>query len=144
MKKRYRIGYIAGVFDLFHVGHLNVLENAKAYCNYLIVGVLSDDLVVHFKSNPPVIPCMDRMRIIENIKCVDEAVEVTFENIDKVDAWNLYHYDCLFSGDDYKDNPVWLADREKLRALGSDIEFFPYTQRISSTKIKQKMSEEKQ
>lgn len=142
MDKKYRIGYIAGVFDLFHVGHLNLLENAKSYCNYLIVGVLSDKLVVHFKVKPPVISCAERMRIIESIKCVDEAVEVTLENIDKVEAWKKYHFDCLFSGDDYKDNPVWIADKKRLNELGSNIEFFPYTKSISTTMIKSKMGEE--
>ncbi|MEN2258033.1 adenylyltransferase/cytidyltransferase family protein [Paraclostridium benzoelyticum] len=94
--KKYKNGYIAGVFDLFHIGHLNVLKNAKDRCDSLRVGVLSDELVEHFKGKKPYIPDFERMEIIKNIKCVDDVVKVTFENINKMDAWNLYHFDCLF------------------------------------------------
>ena len=135
--KRYNKGYVAGVFDLFHVGHLNLFENAKKECEYLIVGVLKDELVMHFKSSPPYIPFEERIRIVQSLKAVDETVGVDFTNIDKMDAWNLYHFDCLFSGNDYVDNPSWIADKERLNAVGSDIFFFPYTQSTSSTHIKE-------
>lgn len=134
--KRYNKGYVAGVFDLFHVGHLNLFENAKKECEYLMVGVLTDELVVHFKKRPPYIPFEERIRIVQSLKAVDEAVGVDFTNIAKMDAWNLYHFDCLFSGNDYVDNPSWIADKELLNAVGSDIFFFPYTQSTSSTYIK--------
>lgn len=139
--KKYNLGYIAGVFDLFHVGHLNLVRNAKAMCNQLIVGVLTDELVEHFKNKRPYIPQKERMEILAATRFVDGVVSVDFSNIDKIDAWNLYHFDCLFSGDDWKDSPKWNEDREKLRALGSDIHFFEYTKGTSSTQIKQLMSE---
>lgn len=94
--KVYKTGYIAGVFDLFHIGHLNLIRKAKERSEYLIVGVLSDELVLHFKNKAPYIPFQERLEIVKAIKYVDKAVPVTFDNIDKLDAWNLYRYDCLF------------------------------------------------
>jgi len=134
--KTYKKGYVAGVFDLFHIGHLNLFENAKSKCEYLMAGVLTDELVIHFKKRPPYIPFEERIRIVRSLKVVDEAVGVDFSNIDKMAAWNLYHFDCLFSGNDYVDNLSWIADQERLRAVGSDIYFFPYTQSTSSSCIK--------
>lgn len=134
--KQYKIGYIAGVFDLFHVGHLNLLRRAKERCDYLMVGVLSDELVIKFKNNPPYIPFEERKQILEAIKYVDEVVMVTEENHEKMKAWNLYHFDCLFSGDDYSENPYWVEDRKALQKVKSDIEYFPYTKSTSSTMIK--------
>lgn len=142
----YNIGYVAGVFDLFHIGHLNLIRKAKQECDHLIVGVLTDELVVHFKKNLPFIPFAERIEIVGALKYVDEAVPVTFENIDKMDAWNRYHFDCLFSGDDYVDNPVWKEDAKKLEQVGACIHFFEYTKSTNSTKIKglinQKLREE--
>lgn len=134
--KHYKVGYIAGVFDLFHLGHLNVIRNAKAHCDHLIVGVLVDELVEFYKKNPPFIPFEERIDIIQSLKYVDQAVAVTSENIDKVTAWRLYHFDALFSGDDYSGHPGWMADKENLERVGSTIEFFPYTQSTCSTKLK--------
>ena len=141
MKKKYEIGYIAGVFDLFHVGHLNLIENAESMCEHLVVGVLTDELVVHFKKHLPVIPFEERIRIVEAIKGVERVVPVTFENIDKMDAWGQLHFDCLFSGDDYRNNDGWNLDKIKLNQLGADIYFFPYTKSTSSTEIRKLMAE---
>lgn len=134
--KKYKVGYIAGVFDLFHIGHLNLLKAAKEKCDYLIVGVLTDELVMHFKKNAPFIPGKERLEIVNSIKCVDKAVEVNLDNIDKINAWKLYKFDCLFSGDDWKGEKSWIEDTKKLNALGSNIEFFPYTKGTSSTQLK--------
>ena len=134
--KRYNVGYVAGVFDLFHIGHLNLLRNAKAECDYLIVGVLTDELVVYYKKKPPFIPFNERKDIIENIKYVDETVPVDKTNIYKMKAWELYHFDCLFSGNDWQNEKSWMEDKNKLNAVGSDVFFFPYTQSTSSTQIK--------
>lgn len=139
MDKKYKIGYIAGVFDLFHIGHLNLLRNAKCECEYLIVGVLTDELVVHFKNKTPYIPEEERKEIVEAIKYVDKAVFVDKNNIDKMKAWELYHFGCLFSGDDYKNDSGWLRDKKRLIQVGSDIHFFEYTKTTSSTKIKDKL-----
>ncbi len=137
----YKVGYIGGVFDLFHVGHLNVLSKSKEKCEKLIVGVLADELVLHFKKNEPIIPLEQRMKIIGALKCVDEVVEINFENIDKMDSWNQLKYDCLFSGNDYINNKQWIKDKKRLEAVGSTIEFFPYSADTSSTEIKNKIRE---
>ena len=138
--KKYKIGYIAGVFDLFHIGHLNLIRNAKNECEYLIVGILKDELVMHFKKKLPYIPEEERLEIVGAIKYVDKAVLVDETNIDKIAAWNLYHFDCLFSGDDWKDSPVWAEEKRKLNELGSDIRFFDYTKSTSSTQIKKALN----
>ena len=138
--KKYRIGYTAGVYDLFHVGHLNLIKRAKERCDFLIVGVLSDELVVKFKKNPPYIPFEERKQILEAIRYVDQVVVVTEENHEKMKAWNQLHFDCLFSGDDYSGNPYWVEDQKSLQGVGSNIEFFPYTKSTSSTMIKAAIS----
>jgi glycerol-3-phosphate cytidylyltransferase len=140
--KPYKTGYIAGVFDLFHVGHLNLFKRAKERCDYLIVGILTDELVYHFKNRLPIINQHDRKEIVQAIKYVDQTVLVSFENIDKMKAWELYHFDCLFSGDDWRNEPSWIADKERLNQVGSNIEFFSYTQGISSTQLRNRMQDE--
>jgi glycerol-3-phosphate cytidylyltransferase len=134
--KPYRRGYIAGVFDLFHVGHLNLLQKASDRCDYLVVGVLSDELVIHFKQIKPFIPFEERQAIIQSIQYVNEVVPVSMDNIDKFTAWKLYKFDCIFSGDDWKDSQSWKEDQEKLQRVGSNLEFFPYTKGTSSTQIR--------
>ncbi|MDO4622180.1 MAG: adenylyltransferase/cytidyltransferase family protein [Eubacteriales bacterium] len=136
-KKPYRIGYVPGVFDLFHSGHLRLLERCKERCDYLIVGVLTDELVEYYKGHGTVISYADRARVIEGLKVVDEVIPVDFSNTDKLDAWERLHYDCHFSGDDHINhwNDVW----EELKKRGSNMEFFSYTQGISSTEIRKKL-----
>lgn len=136
----YKKGYCAGVFDLFHIGHVNLFRRAKEKCDYLIIGVLTDELVIHFKKNAPYIPFEERLQMVASCRYVDEAVPVTFETIGKLDAWDKYHYDCFFSGDDYSGNPVWMEEKRLLNERGSDVYFFSYTQTTSSTKIKQAMN----
>lgn len=132
--KKYNIGYVPGVFDLFHIGHLNLLRNAKERCNYLIAGVLTDELVMHFKGKAPFIPFEERSAIIEAVKYVDRVVPVDFTNTVKIDAWNLYHFDCHFSGNDH--GADWSEDLRQLREVGSDMVFLQYTLSTSSTQIK--------
>ena len=132
--KPYRIGYVPGVFDLFHVGHLNLLRNSKSRCEYLIVGVLTDELAEHFKKRRPVIPYAQRAAIVEAITYVDRVVPVDFSNTYKIDAWHRYHYDCHFSGNDHGDD--WAEDLRQLREVGSNMEFFAYTQATSTTQIR--------
>lgn len=140
--KDYNIGYIAGVFDLFHIGHLNLIKKAKTKSEYLIVGVLTDELVIHFKGKAPYIPFEERLEIISSLRYVDKAVPVTMNNIDKMAAWEYYKYDCLFSGDDYINNDTWIMDKKRLNQVGSDILFFPYTKSTSSTQIKKLIDNE--
>ena len=141
MGKPYKIGYVPGVFDLFHVGHLNLIRKSKEVSEYLIAGVLSDDLVMHFKGKKPIIPLEQRMEILAALKDVDEVIEVNFSNTVKMDAWKQLHYDAYFSGSDH--GSEWDDEKRALQAVGSDIVFFPYTESTSSTMIKQQMKEEK-
>lgn len=133
--KEYKIGYVPGVYDLFHVGHLNLIRRCKARCEYLIVGVLTDELVEFYKHKKPYIPYEERAEIISALKDVDEVIPVTFENTDKMDAWKQLHYDCHFSGSDHGND--WNKVRDKLREVGAEMEFFPYTEGTSSTMIKE-------
>lgn len=139
MDKKYKVGYVPGVFDLFHIGHLNLLKNSKEKSEYLIVGVLTDELVLHFKGKLPLIPFEERMAIVESIKYVDEVIPVTFDNTKKIDAWNQLHYDCHFSGSDH--GPDWENDLKQLREVGSNMEFLPYTKQVSSSALKRKLNE---
>lgn len=101
--------------------------------------MLTDELVVHFKGKKPYIPFEERLEIIGALKYVDKAVGVTMDNIDKMAAWELYKFDCLFSGDDYVNNESWIIDKKRLNQVGADIHFFPYTKSTSSTQIKEAM-----
>lgn len=133
-KKQYHIGYVPGVFDLFHTGHLILLERCKERCDYLIVGVLTDGLVEYYKGYGTIISYENRARVIEALSVVDEVIPVDFSNTDKLDAWEQLHYDCHFSGDDHINhwNDVW----EELKRRGSNMEFFSYTEGISSSQIR--------
>ena len=135
--KKYKLGYMAGVYDLFHIGHLNLIRRAKENCEYLIVGVLTDEEVLRWKPQRPFVPFEERIEIIRSIRYVDEAILVNSENIDRIDSWNKLHFDCQFSGSDYQNNPGWLEDQRKLRELGSDIVFFPYTETTCSTQLRE-------
>ena len=134
----YKTGYICGVYDLFHAGHLAILRRCKEHCSHLIVGVDSDDLTEAYKNRRPVIGQDDRMEIIRAIRYVDEVVLVDFHNHSPQLAWGLYHYDVQFCGDDHEEG---LQDAKRwLREHGSDLVFFPYTKRVSTTKLRQQIN----
>ena len=103
--KKYRVGYTQGVFDMFHIGHLNLINQAKLYCDYLIVGVNSDELVKQYKKKQPVINEHDRQIIVSNIKAVDECTIVN--SLDKKDVYELYHFNAVFIGADWKGDSRW-------------------------------------
>jgi glycerol-3-phosphate cytidylyltransferase len=126
-----KIGYTTGVFDLFHIGHLNVLKRAKLECDYLIVGVTSDELSLQAKNKKPVIPFTERMDIVEAIKFVDEVVPQV--NYDKVEAWNNLKFDLMFVGDDWKGSKKWLEIEKDFAKFGVEIMYFPYTTHTSSS-----------
>lgn len=134
--KPYNVGYIAGVFDLFHIGHLNMFKRAKEQCRYLIVGVVSDEGVRLNKQAEPFVPFDERIEMVRSCKYVDEAIKLPLNICGTKDIFNVYHFDVQFSGSDYEHDPGWLAEKEFLEKNGSTMVFFPYTQSTSSTKLK--------
>lgn len=135
-EKPYNIGYIAGVFDLFHIGHLNMFKRAKEQCKYLIVGVVSDEGVRLNKQAEPFVPFEERIEMVRSCKYVDEAVKLPLNYCGTRDMFKIYHFDVQFSGSDYEHDPAWLAEKAFLEKNGSTMVFFPYTQSTSSTKLK--------
>jgi cytidyltransferase-like protein len=136
MDKPYNVGYIAGVFDLFHVGHLNMFKRAKEQCRYLIVGVVSDEGVRLNKQAESFVPFEERIEMVRSCRYVDEAVKLPLNFAGTRDMFKKYHFDVQFSGSDYEHDPGWLAEKEFLEKNGSTMVFFPYTQSTSSTKLK--------
>ena len=131
MKKKI-VGYTSGVFDLFHVGHLNLLINAKALCDQLIVGVTTDELV-SYKNKKSVIPFQERLEIVRSIQHVDAAIAQ--EDMDKFKMWEKLKFDIMFVGDDWFASTKWKEIEEKFKEVGVRIIYFPYTKCTSSTMI---------
>lgn len=127
------IGYTTGVYDMFHIGHLNVIQKAKEQCDYLIVGVSTDELVQHEKKKTPVIPYEERAAIVAALKYVDQVVPQPDK--DKVSAWKKYHFNKMFVGDDWKGTDTWNRFEEQFRPLGVEIVYLPHTDGISSTQL---------
>lgn len=137
MSNKYHIGYTCGVFDLFHIGHLNLLEKCKSMCDILIVGVCNDEYVRKVKEKEPVFPENQRLRIINALKVVDDAVLVDIETTnDKMIALKKFNFDVLFSGDDWKGTERYNKTEQQFSKLGASIEYLPYTMGISTTQIK--------
>ena len=134
MKKQYQVGFTSGVFDLFHIGHLNVLKNSKSYCDKLVVAVSTDELV-GYKNKKAVIPFNERVEIISSIKYVDEVV--VQKDLNKFKLWEKVKFDVMFVGDDWKGTPSWIEYEKKFKDVGVDIVYFPYTKGTSSTLINQ-------
>ena len=140
--KKYNIGYTCGVFDLFHVGHLNLLEKCKEMCDILIVGDCNDEYVHNIKKKTPVYTEEQRVRILNALKVVDKAVLVNVEETnDKMLAWQKFEFDVLFSGDDWKGSERYKKTERQFEKVGCVIEYLPYTQGISTTQIKDKISD---
>ena len=136
--KKYKVGYVQGSFDMFHIGHLNIIKNAKSICDYLIVGVNSDEFMYSYKHKHPVIPVKERIEIIKALKYVDEAHIVN--NRDKLEALEKFHYNALIMGDDYKGTQFYNEVEKELKEKKVDIIYFPYTKTTSSTMIREKLS----
>ena len=134
MNNKQVIGYTAGVYDMFHVGHLNLLKNAKGMCDKLIVGVTVDELV-SYKNKTAIIPFEDRIEIVRSIKYVDVAIPQS--NMDKVAMCKKLKADYLFVGDDWYETDKWNEYEKELSELGVKVIYFPYTKKISSTKLRQ-------
>ncbi|MEX3611260.1 adenylyltransferase/cytidyltransferase family protein [Rothia sp. LK2588] len=128
------IGYAAGAFDLFHVGHLNVLRQAKKNCDYLIAGVVSDEMLELTKGRKPIIPLAERMEIVSHIDFVDEVRAETVE--DKLETWEQVRFNTFFKGDDWKGTPRGIDLENRFAEKGVKVVYFPYTMHTSSTKLR--------
>ena len=135
--KKYRVGYTTGVFDMFHVGHLNILRRAKEQCDYLIVGVSTDELVKEYKNKTPIIPFEERAEIVESIDCVDKVIPQV--NRDKYEAWKELKFDVMFVGDDWKGKPLFMKVEDDFIKVGVEVVYFPYTKDTSSTILREKL-----
>lgn len=131
--KKYKVGYTTGVFDMFHIGHLNIIRRAKEQCEYLIVGVSTDENVQNYKHKTPIIPFEQRKEIVAAIRYVDKVVPQT--NMDKVAAWQELHFDAIFHGDDWKGSTMYDTIQAQFAELGVDMVFLPHTDGISSTEL---------
>ena len=136
MRKKQIIGYTTGVYDMFHVGHLNILRNAKGMCDKLIVGVTVDELV-SYKNRKAIIPFEDRIEIIRSIRYVDAAVPQY--DMDKVSMCKKLKVDYLFVGDDWYESEKWKEYENELSMIGVQVIYFPYTKKISSTELRKKI-----
>lgn len=131
------IGYTTGVFDMFHIGHLNILKRAKEQCDYLIVGVSTDELVQKEKNKTPIIPFKQRCEIVKAIKYVDEVVPQT--NKDKLLAWNNLHFNKMFVGSDWKGTDAWNKYEKQFFPLGVKLIYLDHTDGISSTLLRKRL-----
>lgn len=130
-----RIGYAAGAFDLFHVGHLNILRMARSRCDYLIAGVVSDELCLSTKGVEPVVPLKERLEIVGSLDCVDSAVAET--EPDRLDTWRQVGFDIFFKGDDWRGTERGLELEQRFAEVNVEVQYFPYTVHTSSTKLRQ-------
>lgn len=129
--KKYKIGYTTGVYDLFHIGHLNLLKRAKEKCEFLIVGVTTDEETLRIKKKTPIIPFKERIEIVNSIKYVDQAVPE--DNTDKILAWENFKFNVIFKGDDWKGTLKWNNYEKEFSKRGVDVVYFSYTEGTSST-----------
>ncbi len=134
--KKYKIGYTTGVFDMFHIGHLNILKRAKEQCEYLIVGVSTDELVREYKNKEPIIKFNERVEIVSAIKYVDEVVAQ--ESMNKMEAYRKLKFNALFHGSDWQGSDMYNKIIDEFSLVGVDVVFFPHTDGISSTIIREK------
>lgn len=136
--KKYKIGYTTGVFDMFHVGHLNILKRAKEKCEYLIVGVTTDSLCLSMKNKKPIIPEEERVAVVSAIRYVDEVVKQ--ENMDKLSAVKNLKADVVFVGSDWKGTPEWEIYEKEFSTVGCDVVYLSHTDGVSSSILRERMS----
>ena len=132
------IGYTTGVFDMFHIGHLNILRRAKEKCDYLIVGVSTDEVVQGYKHKTPIIPFEERAAIVKAIEYVDEVVPQT--TMDKLEFLKSRHFDVMFHGDEWKGTELYNRYEEEFAKYGARIEYLKHTEGISSSMLREKIS----
>ena len=131
------IGYTQGTFDMFHIGHLNLLRNARLQCDYLVVGINTDELVMKYKNKSAIVPLDERMDIVGSIKYVDDVIAC--ETLDKMVAYKMIHFNKLFIGDDWKGNDRWIETGKMMAKIGVDLIYLPHTQGTSSTMLRDKL-----
>ena len=136
-EKKYKTGYTTGVFDMFHIGHLNILRGAKNYCECLVVGVTTDNLCFERKGKKPIICEADRMEIVSAIKYVDKVVPQ--ENMDKLTAVKFYGADVVFVGSDWKGTSEWEQYEKDFQSIGVDVVYLSHTEGISSTILRERL-----
>lgn len=129
-----RIGYAAGAYDLFHIGHLNILKHAKSACDHLIAGVVSDEMLLASKGKAPVIPLAERLEIVQSIRYVDHAHPEVLP--DKLDTWRELRFDIFFKGDDWRGTEKGLRLEQEFAKVGVEVVYFPYTMTTSSTSLR--------
>lgn len=129
-----RVGYAAGAYDLFHIGHLNILKHARNACDHLIAGVVSDEMLVAAKGRAPVIPLAERLEIVRSVRYVDEAVAEVLP--DKLDTWRELRFDVFFKGDDWRGTEKGLRLEREFAEVGVEVVYFPYTVTTSSTALR--------
>ena len=134
------IGFTSGVYDMFHLGHLNVLKNAKKKCDYLIVGVSTDEVVIKNKNKKPIIPFQDRAAIVESIKYVDKVIpQERYDIAGKIETALKYKINIMFVGSDWKGTEKWNKIEEELRRVGCKVVYLPHTDGISTTSLVDKI-----
>ena len=139
------IGYTSGVYDMFHIGHLNILKHAKKYCDYLIVGVSTDEVVELNKGKKPIIPFLERIAIVESIKYVDQVVPQERYDIEgKIETTKKYGINVMFVGSDWQGTEKWNKIETELRKLGCRVVYLPHTDGISSTILRETMNNRKE
>lgn len=140
--KKYKIGYTTGVYDMFHIGHLNVIKRAKDQCEYLIVGVTTDELCYKRKKKYPIICEEDRMAIIRELRCVDEVV--VQEDMNKLAAVKKFNADAVFVGSDWKGTDMWIKYEKQFAEVGCTVVYLDHTDGISSTILREKLNKGEQ
>lgn len=139
--KKYKIGYTSGVYDMFHIGHLNLLKRAKEQCEFLIVGVSIDELVYKYKNKYPVVPFEQRLEIVKAIRYVDKAVAQI--SMDKMAAWRENPFDVMFHGDEWKASELYRKYEEEFKQVGVEVVYLPHTEGISSSMLRQMLVNKK-
>ena len=138
--KKYKIGYTTGVYDMFHIGHLNILKRAKEQCDFLIVGVTTDALCIQRKNKQPIISEKDRVEIVKAIRYVDEVV--LQEDMDKLAAVKKYHADVVFVGSDWKGTQTWGKYERELMNIGCRVVYLDHTDGISSSILRERLNKQ--
>lgn len=133
------VGYAPGAYDLFHIGHLNILKHAKSQCDYLVAGVVSDEMCLLTKGKAPVVPLDERLAIVGAISYVDEAVAEVVR--DKTETWKSVQFDVIFKGDDWRGTPKGDKLEADFAKLGVEVVYFPYTMHTSSTMLRRHLEE---